>query len=85
LEVTAGEGWYYLRPMQSYSGVRGKTSDGIILSPMKTNQQALQMDDDALAIINDQPMMVPGAEGLKDIHIVEKINQAAENNSRVLI
>ena len=85
LEVTAENGWYYLRPMQSYSGVRGKTSDGKILSPMGKNQQAVQMDDDSLAILNDKPVLVPGEEGMKDIHIVEKINQAAANNSRVLI
>ena len=85
LEVTADNGWYYLRPMQSYSGVRGKTSDGKILSPMGKNQQAVQMDDDSLAILNDKPVLVPGEEGMKDIHIVEKINQAAANNSRVLI
>ncbi|MDX1544948.1 MAG: Gfo/Idh/MocA family oxidoreductase, partial [Christiangramia sp.] len=32
LEVTCENGWYYLRPMQSYSGVRGQTSDGKILA-----------------------------------------------------
>ena len=48
LEVTTEDGWYYLRPMQAYSGVRGKTSDGKILAPMGKNQQAVQMDDDAL-------------------------------------
>ena len=85
LEVTTENGWYYLRPMQSYSGVRGKTSDGKILSPMGKNQQAVQMDDDSLAILNDKPVLVPGEEGMKDIHIVEKINQAATNSERVLI
>lgn len=85
LEVTAKDGWYYLRPMQSYSGVRGKTSDGKILPPMGKNQQAVQMDDDALAIINDKKVLVPGEEGMKDIHIVEQINKAATTNTRILI
>ena len=85
LDITAENGWYYLRPMQAYSGVRGKTSDGKILPPMGKNQQAKQMDDDALAIIQDKKVLVPGEEGLKDIHIVEKINEAAANNSRVSI
>ena len=85
LEVTAQNGWYYLRPMQSYSGVQGKTSDGKMLPPMGKNQQAVQMDDDALAIINDTQVLVPGAEGKKDIHIVEKINQAAASGKRILI
>lgn len=85
LEVTAQDGWYYLRPMQAYSGVQGKTSDGKVLPPMGKNQQAVQMDDDALAIINDLQVLVPGEEGMKDIHIVQKINQAAATNKRVLI
>ena len=85
LEVTADDGWYYLRPMQSYSGVQGKTSDGKTLPPMGKNQQAVQMDDDALAIINDTEVLVPGIEGLKDIHIVQKINEAATTGKRVII
>ena len=85
LEVTASNGWYYLRPMQAYSGVQGKTSDGKFLAPMRKNQQAVQMDDDALSIINDTKVMVPGVEGKKDIHIVEMINEAAGKNQRVLI
>ena len=44
---------------------------------MGKNQQAVQMDDDALAIINDKPVLVPGEEGLRDIAIVEKINESA--------
>ncbi|WP_300434620.1 Gfo/Idh/MocA family oxidoreductase [Christiangramia sp.] len=85
LEVTTQNGWYYLRPMQAYSGVRGKTSDGKILTPMGKNQQAVQMDDDALAIINDKAVLVPGEEGMKDIHIVEKINEAATKTGWVQI
>jgi len=85
LDITARDGWYYLRPMQAYSGVRGETSDGKILRAMEKNQQAVQMDDDALAIINDKPVLVPGEDGLKDIHIVEKINEAAAKSTRVQI
>lgn len=85
LEITATNGWYYLRPMQAYSGVQGKTSDGKFLSPMRKNQQAVQMDDDALAIINNSEVLVPGEEGLRDIHIVEKINEAARTGKRIII
>ena len=81
LEATCEEGSYFLKPFQSYSGVQGATSDGEILKPWKGNQQAKQMDDDALAILNHQPMLVPGEEGMKDIHIVEKIYESASKNS----
>ncbi|AVR47024.1 glucose-fructose oxidoreductase [Christiangramia fulva] len=86
LEVTCENGWYYLDPMQSYSGVQGKTSDGKILRPMQKMQQAVQMDDDALAILNGKPVMVPSEEGLKDVIIVEKINEsAAKGGKRMLL
>ncbi|MDG3580964.1 Gfo/Idh/MocA family protein [Galbibacter pacificus] len=82
LEASCEDGSYYLRPFQSYTGVQGRASDGTELLPFKGNQQAKQMDDDALAIMHDQPMLVPGEEGLKDIHIVEKIYESAANNSK---
>lgn len=82
LEINCSNGWYYLRPFQSYSGVKGKTSDGKILEPFGKNQQAVQMDDDALAIINNKPVMVPGEDGLRDIVILEKIYESAANGGR---
>lgn len=86
LEVNCKNGWYYLDPMQSYSGVQGKTSDGKILNPMQKMQQAVQMDDDAMAILNNQPVMVPGQEGLKDVLIVEKINESASHGgARIML
>ncbi len=77
LEISCRDGSYYLQPFQSYSGVKGGTSDGKILSPMGKNQQAVQMDDDALAILNDKPMIAPGEDGLKDIIVLEKIYESA--------
>ena len=62
---------------------RGKhtTTDGKVLSSCDCNQQAIQMDDDALSIINDKPMLVPGEEGQRDIRIVEAIFESAANGS----
>jgi glucose-fructose oxidoreductase len=77
LEVTCQNGWYNLIPFQSYSGVRGRTSDGKTLNASPGNQQARQMDDDALSIINGTPMLVPGEEGMKDIRVVEAIQRSA--------
>ncbi len=84
LEINCENGWYYLRPFQSYSGVRGKASDGTVLEPFGKNQQAVQMDDDALAIIKDKPVLVPGEDGLRDIVIVEKIYESAAKNGKRL-
>jgi glucose-fructose oxidoreductase len=46
-------------------------------------QQAKQMDDDALAIMQSKPMQVPGEEGLRDIRIVEAIYKCANTGQRV--
>mgnify|MGYP002795014815 CR=1 FL=1 len=82
LEINCRNGWYYLRPFQSYSGVKGKASDGTVLEPFGKNQQSVQMDDDALAILNDTPVLVPGTDGLKDIVILEKIYESAAKGGK---
>lgn len=76
-------GWYQLKPMQSYSGVTGTTSDGKTFPPIDGKQQALQMDNDALAILQNQSVAVPGEEGLKDICIVNAIFEAARTGQAV--
>jgi glucose-fructose oxidoreductase len=76
LDVTCTDGGYRLRPFQSYSGVQGTTSDGTRLPPDPHDQQARQMDDDARAIKNDEAPIVPGAEGLADIRIVNAIMES---------
>ncbi|WP_421949183.1 Gfo/Idh/MocA family protein [Phaeodactylibacter xiamenensis] len=76
LRVDCADGWYKLEPMQSYSGVQGVTSDGKRLDKPIKDQQARQMDNDALAILNGTPVLVPGEEGLRDIRIVQAIMEA---------
>lgn len=85
LRADCENGWYELNPFQSYSGVQGKTSKGIILPPSPANQQARQMDNDALAILNKSPVIVPGEEGMKDIVILEAIFKAAKTGQRVTL
>ena len=78
LRVTCEKGSYELSPMQSYSGVVGSRSDGILLDKYLPNQQAKQMDDDALALLENREMMIDPIEGLKDIRIIEGIIRSAE-------
>ncbi len=82
LHVKNTDGWYELAPFQSYSGVKGTTSDGIALNATIPNQQAKQMDDDALAIMNGTPLLCPGEEGLKDTIVVEAIYRAAASGKK---
>ena len=85
LKVNCESGWYELRPMQSYNGVVGSRSDGKLLDVYIENQQAKQMDDDALAILNNKPIIAPGEEGLLDIIIINAIIESAAKGTSVKI
>jgi glucose-fructose oxidoreductase len=85
LRVNCSNGWYTLSPFQAYGGINGVTSDGTRLDATIPNQQAKQMDEDALAILNSTPVLVPGEEGLKDIRVVEAIYKSVATNGRVEI
>ncbi|MCK8523808.1 Gfo/Idh/MocA family oxidoreductase [Aquimarina sp. D1M17] len=85
LYVDCEKGWYTLAPFSMYGGVQGKASNGKLLNIPIKNQQAQQMDDDALAIIQNKPVMVPGEEGMKDIKIVEAIYKSAKLNKTITL
>jgi glucose-fructose oxidoreductase len=85
LHVACKNGWYNLTPFQSYSGIRGTTSDKRELNATVPNQQAKQMDDDALAIIQNKSVLVPGEEGLKDIRVVEAAYRSVKAKASVKI
>lgn len=85
LQVTCEKGGYKLSPFQAYSGIEGVTSRGTKLNARIPNQQAKQMDDDALAIKNRTAILVPGEEGMKDIRVVEAIYRSVAEHKRVTI
>ena len=51
----------------------------------QVNQQALQMDDFALAIKNNRDTPVPGEMGRQDVKILQAIYKAMETGERVEI
>ena len=85
LIVNYEKGWLKMEPHSSYNGNKGSMSDGTIINFPIENQQAKQMDEDAYAIMNDQQMLVPGEEGLRDIRVVEAIYRSAAQNCLVKI
>ena len=85
LTMQCEKGWYQLRPMSSYTGVTGYTSDQQEFAAIKQIQQAIQMDDDALALLGQGELLVPGEEGLKDIHVVQAIFESAAKNTRIVL
>ena len=82
LKVEAERGWFELSPAFSYQGIKGETSDGKMNLP-KVNQQANQMDDFALAIMNKRSTPVPGEMGRQDVKILQAIYQSMETGERV--
>ena len=82
LKISGSSGSAELSPFQSYSGVQGKASNGMTFPPFQGNQQAKQMDDDALAIIENNTPLVPGEEGLNDIRVVEAIFESASKSGQ---
>lgn len=85
LHVEYENGWARLQPFQSYSGIRGEASDGRRFDAVIPNQQTAQMDNEALAIKEGRPMLVPGEEGLRDIRVVEAVYEAARTGQRVAL
>lgn len=85
LRINAENGWYEMDPMQPYTGVKGMTSDGKVLGPPVPNQQSIQMDDDALAILNDTELIAPGTLAQKDIRVIRAIIESAETGREVQI
>ena len=80
LRAECEKGWYELSPFQAYEGVRGDASDGRrfdAATGATPAQQARQMDDDALAILERRPPRVPGEEGLRDMRALDAIFASA--------
>jgi glucose-fructose oxidoreductase len=86
LNINCEKGEIKMEPYSAYAGVQGSSPLGNINFPYQVPwQQAKQMDDDALAIMQKKPMLVPGEEGLRDIRIVEAIYKSARTKSRVAV
>lgn len=76
------DGRFEISPAFGYGGIRGETSKGSLDFP-EVNQQALQMDDFARCILEDEPTIVPGEMGKRDVRILYAIYEAAETGGEV--
>jgi glucose-fructose oxidoreductase len=84
IDIKCEKGEIKMSPYSGYNGLQGGSPLGVIKHSYDVPwQQAKQMDDDALAVMQNKPMMVPGEEGLKDIRIVEAIYKCAASGQRV--
>ncbi len=84
IDIRCEKGEIKMSPYSEYNGLQGSSPIGPIQHSYDVPwQQAKQMDDDALAIMQNKPVVVPGEEGLKDIRIVEAIYKCAASGQRV--
>lgn len=85
LNINYEKGWVNMKPHSSYNGNQGEMSNGKKINYPIESQQARQMDDDALSLINKTDLMVPGEEGLRDIRVVEAVYKSSKINDLVKI
>ncbi len=81
LKVKAEKGEFGLTRAFRYGGQAGYTSKGELELP-HINQQAAQMDDFAECILKTKETIVPGAEGLKDMRVIEAIYRSIASGKR---
>lgn len=84
LHANATHGWFELSPAYGYSGIQGKTATGFMDLP-PVNQQAAQMDNFAISVLDNKPVRVPGTLGRADLVIIEAIYEAMESGKKISI
>jgi len=85
LQVNYEKGWLKMEPQSGYNGNKGSMSDGTIIDVPLKSQQAKQMDEDCMAIMNNTDLIAPGEEGLRDIRVVEAIYKSVASGKSVKI
>jgi predicted dehydrogenase len=82
LRVEAENGWFELNPAYEYNGLKGRTSQGEMHFP-EVNQQAVQMDDFAICLKNNEESRIPGKMGLRDVQIITAIYESARTGKKI--
>jgi glucose-fructose oxidoreductase len=77
----AAHGWAESTTAYTYGGLNMRTNRGALHYP-HVHQQALQMDDFALCVKNNQESRVAGEMGRRDVAIIEAIYASARNGSK---
>lgn len=81
LDVQAERGKFGLKPGYGYSGIAGYNAKGPMNHP-QVNQQAGQMDDFASCIKTGKQTRVPGAEGWKDMKVIDAIYRSIDSGKK---
>ncbi|MCJ8164222.1 Gfo/Idh/MocA family oxidoreductase [Pontibacter sp. E15-1] len=80
------EGYAELQPATGYGPIQGRTNKGELTQPHKTHQ-TVQMDEMAAIILEGKQPVVPvdGAEGVKDLKIIDAIYRAVKTGEKVAL
>ena len=84
LRAEAEKGTFELSPAFNYGGLRGKTSEAA-MSFENINQQAKQMDGIALSMTKNQPSIVPGEMGRRDVKLITSVYEAMATGKKIKI
>ena len=87
-QVYCEKGSFGLDPAFSYSGLEAFTSDKDGKKKLHieaANHFASEMDHFSECVLNDTEPTTGGEEGLKDMQIIEKINESIESGKRVTL
>ncbi len=84
LHADANNGWFELEPAFGQANIQGKTIHGD-MHFNRVNQQALEMDGIAKAIMNGNSSPVPGEMGREDVQILMAIYNAMHSGQRILL
>lgn len=84
LYASCENGWFELSPAFGYGPLKGRTSKGPIDLP-HTNHQALHMDGVCKDLLDGKklPDHVTGAEGIRDVRLLQAIYRAAETGRKI--
>ncbi|MBC8153463.1 MAG: Gfo/Idh/MocA family oxidoreductase [Bacteroidetes bacterium] len=84
LYASAQNGWFELTPAFGYGPLKGRTSKGLIEQPI-VNHQAMHMDGICADLLANKtlPDHITGAEGIKDVRLLQAIYRAAETGRKI--
>ncbi|WP_439487675.1 Gfo/Idh/MocA family protein [Algoriphagus sp.] len=82
--LNGSKGWAEMQPSTGYGPIKGTTHKGPLTEPIVTHQ-TVQMDEMAAIIFDGKEAEVPvnGAEGVKDMKIIDAIFKAIKTGGKV--
>lgn len=85
LTINAQKGEYGLNPFSGYGGLHGLLPNGQTFDFPSMNQQAAQMDEMCLSIMEKRPSPTPGEEGLRDMIIIDAMRESVRKGGARIV